>query len=95
MISSKKNWFKFQFGGGGVLQKDLVTLSNMKIGIMISNLIKSINNSIIIQIIFCKYFLGDFCKKHCNYFGPLHIRNDLMIKIVFGNNNSIGSTIVY
>jgi len=48
MISSKKNWFKFQFGGGGVLQKDLVTLSNMKIGIMISNSIESMNNLIII-----------------------------------------------
>jgi hypothetical protein len=82
-------------GGGGAIQKTLIILSTMKIGIMISNLIKSMNNSIIIQIIFCKYFLGDFCKKHCNYFGPLHIRNDLMIKIVFGNNNSIGSTIVY
>jgi hypothetical protein len=91
----KKFWFKYQLGWGGVLQKHLITLSNMKIGIMISNSIKSMNNLIIIRIIFCKYFLGDFCKKHCNCFGPLHIRNDLMIQIIVGKNNSIGSTIMY
>lgn len=91
----KKHWFKYQFFGGEFYKKDLVTLSNMKIGIMISNSIKSMNNLIIIWIIFCKYFLGDFCKKHYKCFGPLHIRNDLMIKIIVGNNNSIGSTIMY